>query len=575
MVIKTSRASYGWREDILVSVNGFRNLFFKYSFEQGLFSVKYLSFAFCLLVFIHNNVSAQTDSSAGVFSKGGVSGIGARPLGMGGAFSTVADSGDAIFYNPAGLVQVLRPEISGMGAILLNGKEDLYDLAYVQPFSDQLAWAFAVQELNYNNPTNEESDRIFYGSFAAPLAVDKSFSFGMNVKLFTVSSSNLPTYSAQGIGLDMGFLYHLPILDPRYGKRINLGLSAEDLDTTINWQGGAVNTVPLRVRGGFSYEFNDDLLAAFEFSDFDDTNLATHNTLLLAGIESWFFEDQLGLRTGYTGFQTLDGQFTAGISYRSHTWGIDYAYIGHSQFLGASHRISANWRFGDTFFAKAQSFIPEGVTSYVQGDIITLKWLGSPTVSVDGYNVYFSKTSGSGYVKINKNPLKTTYYALRGLEKNTQYYFVVTTVTDTKPPVESQYSREVLAITTAAPGAPVVVQSQVENEGVVDIAKQAQMGSFPDPVKSGLRGYNIYISEVSGGRFDRVNGQPISNVPTYLVRKLKVGQRYFFKFTSVGSDGSESVPTQELSFIALPYNTVIQTNTTNISGANTTPNTKP
>ncbi len=85
-----------------------------------------------------------------VFDKGGISGIGARPLGMGGAFTTVADSSDAIFYNPAGLVQVLRPEVSGMGAVLLNGKEDLFDLAYVQPFGDQLAWAIAIQDLDDN-----------------------------------------------------------------------------------------------------------------------------------------------------------------------------------------------------------------------------------------------------------------------------------------------------------------------------------------------------------------------------------------------------------------------------------------
>src|ERR1700722_6115164 len=111
-----------------------------------------------------------------VFDKGGVSGIGARPLGMGGAFSTVADSSDAIFYNPAGLVQVLRPEISGVGAVLLNGKEDLFDLAYVQPFSDQLAWAIAVQDLNDNGGPSEGSEKIYYATFAAPLAVDKSIS---------------------------------------------------------------------------------------------------------------------------------------------------------------------------------------------------------------------------------------------------------------------------------------------------------------------------------------------------------------------------------------------------------------
>ena len=412
----------------------------------------------------------SSPSYAGVFDKGGISGIGARPLGMGGAFTTIADSGDAIFYNPAGLVQVLRPEVSGMGAVLLNGKEDLFDLAYVQPFGDQLAWAIAAQELMFTDGSDNE--RIYYGSFAAPLAIDKSISFGVNVKLLTVDSATQPGFQANGLGFDMGFLYHIPILDPRYGKQLNIGLSAEDLDTTIRWQAGNEDTVPLSVRGGFSYDFTDDLVLACELEDFNDPNLGTQRTLLHTGLEGWFFEDQLGLRTGYSEFVTENGQFTFGISYRSKTWGIDYAYIGHPQFLGSSHRISASWRFGDSFLGKVKSFIPEGVTAYVEGDIITLRWNNSPSLSLAGYNVYFSKTTGSGYVKINQKAIKANYYSLRGLEKNTRYYFVVSSLTNTIPPVESQYSREVVAGTTSAPGAPVVVQSEIQNEGVIDIAKQ-------------------------------------------------------------------------------------------------------
>ena len=82
------------------------------------------------------------------------------------------------------------------------------------------------------------------------------------------------------------------------------------------------------------------------------------------------------------------------------------------------------------------------------------------------------------------------------------------------------------------------------------------MAGWPDPAKTGLKGYNIYVSEVSGGRFDKVNSQPISNVPTYLVRKLKVGQRYYFAFTSVGTDGTESARSREVSAVALPYSAI-------------------
>jgi hypothetical protein len=509
---------------------------------------------FCALFFFLFSVSLRP-VFAGAFDKGGVTGDGARAEGMGGAFTSVADSSDAIYYNPAGLAQVLRPEISGMGSVLLNGLEDLFVFSYVQPFGDQMAWAISTQQLLFSD--GNENDRIYIGSFATPLAIDKSISFGLNAKYYEVDSPSQPDFQASGFGLDMGFLYHLPIYDPRYGKQINIGLCAQDLDTSVQWQQGNTDPVALSVRGGFSYEFNDDLVTAWEFETINDPTLGQH-TLMHAGIEGWFFADQLGLRTGYSDFMSESGQFTAGISYRSRTWGIDYAYIGHPEYLGSSHRIEASWRFGDSFLGKVKSFIPEGVTSYVDGDIITLRWINSPSISLAGYNVYFSKTTASGYVKINQNPIKANYYSLRGLEKNTRYYFVVTSLTNTIPPVESQYSREVVAGTTSAPGAPVVIQSELQNEGVVDIARQAGMAGFPAPSQNGLKGYNIYISEVSGGRFDKVNAQPIANVPTYLVRKLKVGQRYFFSFTSVGSDGTESAKSREVSAVALPYTGVSQ-----------------
>ena len=501
------------------------------------------------------------------FDKGGITGVGGRPLGMGGAFVTIADDPSAIYYNPAGLVQIVRPEVYGMGAALLNGKQFFGNFAYVQPFSDQLIWGLSTTQLFHTGGVKSK-ERVYYLTIASPLAVDKTMSMGLNIKFYTVDSSILPEFRARGMGLDMGFLYHMPLNNLSFGKQINLGLFVDDLDTTLRWENGAKDKIPTRVRGGFSYEFTDDLVSSFELETFEDPNLSSSNpTRLHAGIEGWFFEDRLGLRTGYQGFQTLSGRFTAGISYRSRTWGIDYAFIGHPQFLGSSHRISGSWRFGRSVFGKAKSFIPEGVTAFTEGDVVNLRWTNSPTLELDGFNVYFSKTSGMDYVKINaKKPVKTTYYQVQGLEKNTRYYFTVTSVTNTKPPIESQYSREVVVITTSAPSAPSIEQGELEKEGVIDIGKQAAMVNFPDPAKKNLRGYNVYMSEVADGRYDRINTQPIGSVSTYLVRKLKVGRKYYFKFTAVALDGSESAKSQEFPAIALPYAAVVQQ-----AGAGTTP----
>jgi fibronectin type 3 domain-containing protein len=104
----------------------------------------------------------------------------------------------------------------------------------------------------------------------------------------------------------------------------------------------------------------------------------------------------------------------------------------------------------------------------------------------------------------------------------------------------------------------------MEKEGMVDAAHIANMAGFGDPNTLHLKGYNVYMSEVSGGRFEKVNAQPLSNVPSYLVRKLKVGQKYYFKYSSVGLDGSESRLSDEVSAMALPQSAV-QATTSSVS----------
>ena len=125
-----------------------------------------------------------TPEAFATFDKGGITGVGGRPLGMGGAFVTVADDPSAIYYNPAGLIQILRPEVYGMGAAYLNGKQFFANLAYVQPFSDQLIWGLSTTQL-FSIGWPKPAERVYYLTFAAPLSVDKTMSMGMNFKVYT------------------------------------------------------------------------------------------------------------------------------------------------------------------------------------------------------------------------------------------------------------------------------------------------------------------------------------------------------------------------------------------------------
>ncbi|MBF0564726.1 MAG: outer membrane protein transport protein [Nitrospirae bacterium] len=56
-------------------------------------------------------------------------GSGARALGMGGAFIAIADDATAASWNPGGLIQLEKPEVSGVGALVKRTEDNTFALA--------------------------------------------------------------------------------------------------------------------------------------------------------------------------------------------------------------------------------------------------------------------------------------------------------------------------------------------------------------------------------------------------------------------------------------------------------------
>ena len=82
--------------------------------------------------------------------------VGTRPLGMGGAFIAVADDGNTITWNPAGLPRLRRKEFTSSYADLYAMDITHSYIGIVWPFGDRIAvgfdWAnvgFDDQELSY------------------------------------------------------------------------------------------------------------------------------------------------------------------------------------------------------------------------------------------------------------------------------------------------------------------------------------------------------------------------------------------------------------------------------------------
>ena len=252
----------------------------------------------------------------------------------------------------------------------------------------------------------------------------------------------------------------------------------------------------------------------------------------------------------------MPGEFTGGVSYREDTWEVDYAYIGHAEHLGDSHRFSVILRFGqERSKMRAVSIIrpPKNLTGYPANEAVNLTWEPTEDPNVTGYSVYLSKSPGARYEPVIKR-VRENYITITGLKNGTRYYFVVAAINNTYPSVESSNSNETSVVPApVVPGTPeifpIAKRTTVDTNGAIAV----KWGRAPP---KNLAGYNIYITDTSGKGYIKVNPTPIKTAG-YVVKGLEVGKKYFIVFTSVSKDipPIESKFSREMTDIAKPENT--------------------
>jgi hypothetical protein len=101
--------------------------------------------------------------------------------------------------------------------------------------------------------------------------------------------------------------------------------------------------------------------------------------------------------------------------------------------VGIAAGVTARYRFGFNHF---------GLSRLQSGSahLVRLNWTPSPSLNATGYYVYRSEASGSGYRRLNANPVKGLSYTDSSAEAGHTYYYVATTVDRTGN--ESKYSME-------------------------------------------------------------------------------------------------------------------------------------
>jgi hypothetical protein len=304
-------------------------------------------------------------------------GVGARALGMGGAFVSLANDASATYWNPAGLVQLESREAMGMHASQFGGVVAHDVLGVVAPLSSddknsaigltiirlgvddiKVTDGYATIDDGNGNPilVDEDGNEVSASSIPKKSAYDLAFllsyargfgdtwSGGLNVKL--VRQSLVGEGASFGIGADLGFWWQ-PKPNLAFGARL-----ADITTTQLFWDTGRRETVSptvtlgahttrsiaavqgtltIGVDAGFAFERQK----ADQFLDFWTPSLSAN---LHPGAEYWF-RKTVALRAGSDA-----GNLTAGAGVRYKQVGADYAYLSHDE-LDSTHRVSALIRF--------------------------------------------------------------------------------------------------------------------------------------------------------------------------------------------------------------------------------------
>ena len=328
----------------------------------------YLLIAAFLLSITSINAQTEFGKYAGEFM---AIGIGGRPLGMGGAFTGIADDVTSGYYNPAGLANLNYPQLSLMHSEQFG---ELVNYDYVSvgiPFQEDLSFGVSVMRLavdgipdtrealingqtggqiydinhifarlDYSKITEfSNQDWAIYLTFAKRHS--KDFYWGANIKIIR---RDIAEFGATGIGFDVGALYSP--MDNLY-----VGANIQDVTTTlVAWSTGLNELISPTLKIGSSYKFVEILggyiMPALDFDiRFENRQFASNFNLgpvsfdMHAGLE-WNIENLVYIRGGYNDVK----QFTVGAGVKLPKLNIDYSFARFNQSeldrLPDSHRIS-------------------------------------------------------------------------------------------------------------------------------------------------------------------------------------------------------------------------------------------
>jgi len=278
-------------------------------------------------------------------------GVGARPMGMGGAYAAISDDASAIYWNPAGLVHVSQRQVMFMHAESFGGLVGHDYLGVVLPLEPNRSalgigllrlgiedipyteWNLQTQRPRIVREVNDAEYALFL-SYAR--SGWKGLSLGGSAKLIR---KGVGDDHALGLGVDAGVFWYLR---PSWV----VGVKLADMTTTpLVWNSGQREYILPMLKLGTAYKLTSRLVRGAILIALDaDTRFEDRDYAAWASVSGVSFDPRAGFEYCYQHRIALragiepDG-FSAGAGIRLGIGDVDYAFLGHNE-LDNSHRLS-------------------------------------------------------------------------------------------------------------------------------------------------------------------------------------------------------------------------------------------
>lgn len=278
-------------------------------------------------------------------------GVGARAVGMGQAFSAVADDASAMYWNPAGLTQTEARAVTFMHSAYIDSSFFDYG-AYAQNLGARGAFGASVQYYSAGSIPGTDvngvgtgnftpNDVALAGGYAYRLQGLASWLDGYSLGLAAKYIRSTIATTAETGAADLG------ILSPGYlDGKLHWALTASNIggDLKFDQEG---DPIPLIIKAGGSYHISDLWLVAADLaaprSNSPYGAFGTEYRMPFAGGMS--LAGRLGYNTQTT---TSIGGFTGasfGVGLGARQFDADFAFVPFGQ-LGQTFRMSLSMRFG-------------------------------------------------------------------------------------------------------------------------------------------------------------------------------------------------------------------------------------